>query len=121
RRPASAGYWGAAQKAAPKPKTWSAGAPSAAILPPLPGPSPSLDFMQAGGTEHEILAAPQPPAPLEQPEAFPTLESPVLSLPGAPRASSAPTSRSSIWARGVILAELLAPPLSLRETPSHSL
>ncbi len=61
--------------------------------------------------------APPPPEPVEQPAAIPAMESLGELSSVAPASSSAPIVRGrSEWARGVIISEMLAPPLAMRES-----
>ncbi|MDH2910110.1 MAG: hypothetical protein HKL92_07205 [Candidatus Eremiobacteraeota bacterium] len=61
--------------------------------------------------------APPPPEPVEQPAAIPAMESfgELSSLVKTPASASIARGRSD-WARGVVIAEMLAPPLAMRES-----
>jgi len=61
--------------------------------------------------------APPPPEPVEQPAAIPAMESFGELSPAAPASPGVLLLRGrSDWARGVVIAEMLAPPLAMRES-----
>ncbi|NNM99555.1 MAG: hypothetical protein HKL91_07145 [Candidatus Eremiobacteraeota bacterium] len=61
--------------------------------------------------------APPPPEPVEQPAAIPAMESFGELSPALLASPSALLLRGrSEWARGVVIAEMLAPPLAMRES-----